>query len=607
MTETSLLSAPWRNAPSDQPIGWRCAAPIPDASAPWSILHGRIGAWQTLLDCLAPSGQRWLLHLRDPFEFAAALIACWERGDSVVLPADDRPETLAGVDRLTKGRLGDVDGAHLAGFDARTPQWGTLDAEGLALSLYTSGSSGDPQRLDKRFAQLEAELAVHARLWPLEGRLVISQVSHQHIYGLLFAILRPLCERAPMAMSLCRYPETLSDWLRRLAETRSPQSFDTLPATLNVPPGAVLISAPPPLERLPRTLDWQEAPQGLCRIHSSGAPLSKAASDHALATLGVAVSEIYGSSETGGIAWRVQQQNICWTPLPGVEVRDDAQGTLWLRSPFLPTADWQRQADRICLEASGFRLLGRVDRILKVGGKRLSLTAMDHALGAYPGVLQARTVNLPERDTRLGAIVQPEPQRIPQDHASRRAMTEALRQHLLGSFESTVIPRYWRFVDAWPSNAQGKLSGALIERLFQDLQNRRLPRWLGVEFEGDERCHVILEVPERLIYLQGHFDAQPVVPGVVILQWVIELAREHLGLQGRFQRLERIKFPQLLLPGDRVALFLSLSAVSDSAASNPARSPGEQDRRLTFTLKGRQATHASGKALFSYTGADDVE
>src|SRR5699024_2966575 len=148
----------------------------------------------------------------------------------------------------------------------------------------------------------------------------------------------------------------------------------------NAPPGAVLISAPPPLERLPVELDWRAAPSVLARIHSSGAPLSETASEHAQGVLGVAVSEIYGSSETGGIAWRQQQRGEHWTPLRGVEVRDDDYGSLWLRSPYLPAPDrWERQADRIAFDDNGFRLLGRADRIIKVGGKRLSLTGMDRA------------------------------------------------------------------------------------------------------------------------------------------------------------------------------------------------------------------------------------
>ncbi|SHF21351.1 Acyl-coenzyme A synthetase/AMP-(fatty) acid ligase [Modicisalibacter ilicicola DSM 19980] len=586
MTEASLLGAPWRTASLDQPAGWRCDAPAASEAVTWRAFHERIGAWQVLLDTLATPGRRWLLHLKDPLEFAAALIACWERGDSVVLPADDRPDTLAGVDRITHARLGDVAKAHLATPRGASPRWGKLNAERLAVSLYTSGSTGDPQRLNKSFAQLDAELATHARLWPLEGRLVISQVSHQHIYGLLFAILRPLCEGAPMAMSLCRYPETLSDWLWRLDRTRRHSQ--------DAPPGAVLISAPPPLERLPREIDWEAAPRVLKRVHSSGAALSWAASEHACELLGVAVSEIYGSSETGGIAWRIQQQGERWMPLAGVEVRDDCHGALWLRSPFLSSGDWQRQADRISLEGDGFRLLGRSDRILKVGGKRLSLTAMDRALGGHPGVVQARTVWLPERDTRLGAIVQLAPERLPHDHAARRDLIETLRRHLLAAFESTVVPRYWRFVDAWPTDTQGKLSGTVVRRLFRDLEDRRVPRWLGVERQDDDHCRMTLEVPERLRYVQGHFDRHPVVPGVVIVQWIVELAREHLGVSGVFQRLERVKFPTLLVPGERVTLSLALT--------HDAR-----DTRLAFTARSPRGTHATGRVVFHAQEVNHVE
>ncbi|SDL17929.1 Acyl-coenzyme A synthetase/AMP-(fatty) acid ligase [Modicisalibacter muralis] len=587
MTDNTLLSAPWRHGMPMHSVAWHADT---GTAVTLNELHARIAAWQTTLDGLAAPGQRWLLHHRDPFDFAAALIALWERGDSAVLPADDRPETLTALDAQTAGRLGDVADGHLPDHGGAKPRWGSLVAGRVAVSLYTSGSSGEPKRIDKTFAQLDAELATHAELWPLEGRLTISQVSHQHIYGLLFAILRPLCEGAPLAGATCRYPETLANWLMRLADARQGDSQ----VQAQVPPGAVLISAPPPLEHLPTELDWRAAPSVLARVYSSGAALSQAASEHAYGVLGVAVSEIYGSSETGGIAWRQQQRGECWTPLPGIEVRDDDHGCLWLRSPYLPSPGiWERQADRIALEGDGFRLLGRVDRIIKVGGKRLSLTGMDRALAAHPEVLQARTLALPRHDTRLGAIVQLRAEHLPVDHASRREMIAALRSKLLGAFEPTVIPRYWRFVESWPTNAQGKLSAELMARLFRDLDDRRQPRWLGVERLGDRQCRVTLEVPERLTYLPGHFDSRPVVPGVVMVQWACELAREHLELVGEFQRLERVKFARLLLPGERVTLTLAITPVAQGA-------------RLDFSLDGRHGAYASGKALFGHS-ADERE
>ena len=79
--------------------------------------------------------------------------------------------------------------------------------------------------------------------------------------------------------------------------------------------------------------------------------------------------EVYGSSETGGIAWRQQQtaHDEKWTPLPNIKWRIDAtEGVLEIRSRHLPDEDWFRTADRaIPVGDDHFMLIGRVDRIVK--------------------------------------------------------------------------------------------------------------------------------------------------------------------------------------------------------------------------------------------------
>ncbi len=567
LSDAPLTSQPWRHVAPSRMAAWDAAAGRPIA---WAELHGRTGAWQRRLDSLAAPGQQWLLHCRSPQDFAAALIALWARGDSAVLPADDRPETLQTLSSRCRAALGDIPGGLVADPAPSPPRWGSVDPTRRALSLYTSGSTGESRRIDKTFAQLDAELAAHARLWPLEGRLVISQVSHQHIYGLLFGILRPLCEGAPLASAACRTPETLGAWLGRLADAPG------------APPGAVLVSAPPPLERLPETALPPAAAGRLARVHSSGAPLSAAASAHARRVLCAPVEEVYGSSETGGIAWRDQHRGETWTPLPGVEVRADDQGGLWLRSPFLETDGWQPQADRIASGPAGFRLLGRADRIVKVGGKRLSLTGMERRLARHPDVLRVHALPLPGRPHRLGAVLQLAPSALPWCRDARRARVAALRDDLAAAYPASLMPRHWRFVATWPTNAQGKLGSAEVARLFRDLDDPRRPRWLGVEAEGPGRCRVTLEVPERLCYLAGHFPDQPVVPGVVLVQWAVTLAEEHLALAGDFRDLARLRFPQPLLPGERATLELALDATPEGP-------------RLAFTLTGRRGCHARGR------------
>lgn len=55
----------------------------------------------------------------------------------------------------------------------------------------------------------------------------------------------------------------------------------------------------------------------------------------------------------------------------------------------------------------------------------------------------------------------------------------------------------------------------------------------------------------------GHFPGDPVLPGVVQVDWAIRLAGVALGPLGAFQGLDRVKFLQPLRPGDPVVLRLA--------------------------------------------------
>ncbi|WP_157956830.1 AMP-binding protein [Salinicola aestuarinus] len=565
MSFRELRARPWRDRSNETPLVW-CPphGDEPGREIALSAWHRRIGAWQALLERHDDGRGAWLLFEPDPVAFSAALIAIWERGEAVILPADNQPET---VRRLAEhgAALGEIPGAPRAGAD-RDPQWTDRPLSEVAVTLFTSGSTGAPQRLVKTFAQLDAELATQAELWPQAGCRVISQVSHQHIYGLFFALMRPLCEDATLVADTCRYPETLNAWLDACAR-------DTKPA--------VVISAPPALSRLPESLAWQPGARSLRHVYSSGAPLARADSDRARALLATPIHEVYGSSETGGIGWRIQQQGEAWTPLPGVHIECDEAQRLWLDSPHIATAGWQRQADRIqrLPDSNDFLLLGRADPVTKIGGKRLSLTAMDQAIVALDGIERAMSLPLQRRELRLAAVVALSPQRVPQHHAEHRALVRDLRRQLAAEFEPALLPRYWRFVSTWPTNAQGKLDAAIRQRLFADLDDRRAPRWLGEEAIADG-FRVTLEVPERCQFLDGHFDGQPVLPGVALVHWAMALANRLFVDPMTFAGVERLRFTSPLLPGDRFTMTLT-------------RRSGTP--KLHLRCEGGRGEHASGR------------
>lgn len=551
-------------------LPWRRALPAVGLPSYWvetTTLSVEVDRWRAWL--ADQPGGAWLLCERDPLTFCSALLALWETGRVAVLSADDRPETLSRIASQIDGQIPQTPTPAPSAAKALPPAPSVLDRRGRALVLFTSGSSGEPLALAKTFEQLEEELEVHAQLWPLsETAAVISQVSHQHIYGLLTGVLHPLCSARPFCSKDCHYPEVLA---QRLSEAQV--------ADLT----ATLVSSPPQLSRLPAHIQWSALGE-LTRVLSSGAPLALEHAVHVEQALNAPVIEIYGSTETGGIAWRQQQSDDIWTPFPGVKVRVD-EGCLAITSAFLEAPqNWWRHPDRVELVNQGFKLMGREDRIVKVAGKRLSLMQMEEAISAIEGVKTARCVELGRADGRLGAIVVISGN-APSEHDHRRKLIQHLRENLSSHFETVTLPRYWRFVDYLPSNAQGKLDRGLIQRLFNDIDDSKSPRWLTETVVSQNARVITLEVPERLIFLDGHFDRFPLVPGVVLVQWAIQLAHQSFGDQARFGGLEQLKFQRPLRPGMRCTLELTLT-----------------EKGLRFAYDSHEGRHAAGRIVL--TGLD---
>lgn len=59
--------------------------------------------------------------------------------------------------------------------------------------------------------------------------------------------------------------------------------------------------------------------------------------------------------------------------------------------------------------------------------------------------------------------------------------------------------------------------------------------------------------------LPGHFPGRPVVPGVLLLDGVIEAATRWLGIPIRVRRLRQAKFIAPLLPGEVARIELELA------------------------------------------------
>lgn len=327
------------------------------------------------------------VHLEDAADLAVALLGAWRAGVRVLLPADLQAQTrqrwAADVDLWLTDQPGD---AHPGDLQQAPMDAAELDLDHCWLSLCTSGSSGEPKRIEKTLRQLSNEVQALEHLWgaDLGPACMIGSVATQHIYGLLFRVLWPLCAGRAFVRRQLAFPEDLQ------RASREQLAF-------------AWVASPALLKRMGDNLDWP-ALSSVRRVFSSGGALPPEAVQSLQQRLGQWPTEIFGSSETGGIAWR--QGGGLWQPFAGVELSQDSDGALLIASPYLPVGHVEHTADAARIAEDGrFELLGRLDRIVKLEEKRISLPMLEHALVTHDWVSEARLGVVQENRASLGALL----------------------------------------------------------------------------------------------------------------------------------------------------------------------------------------------------------
>ncbi|MEW9681120.1 AMP-binding protein [Pseudomonas sp. TE50-2] len=485
--------------------------------------------------------QRLAVHVDDAATLAIALLGAWRAGAEVLLSADLQPQTRtrwqAQVDLWLSDQPGDPQLDDLLGEPLASAD---LDPDQCRISLCTSGSSGEPKRIDKCLRQLGNEVIALEQLWgaSLGDAHILGSVATQHIYGLLFRVLWPLCAGRGFARKAQPFPEDLQ------RASREHPSF-------------AWVASPALLKRMGDNLDWPGL-SSVRRVFSSGGELPAAAAEHLQQRLGQWPTEILGSSETGGIAWR--QGEALWQPFADVELSQDAEGALRIASPYLPAGHVEHSADAVEFASDGrFRLLGRLDRTVKLEEKRISLPMLEQALCSHAWVAEARLGVIEEGRAFLGSLLVPSAEGLHVlRNQGRRALVEGLRAHLAEHCETIALPRRWRLLRQLPYNGQGKLPQAEVTALL--LAARSQAPEVVEQAREDHQLQLRLAVPLDLPCFTGHFPHTPVLPGVVQVDWAIALAAPLLTANLRFAGMEVLKFQQLVRPGDMLQLDLRFEA-----------------------------------------------
>jgi acyl-coenzyme A synthetase/AMP-(fatty) acid ligase/3-hydroxymyristoyl/3-hydroxydecanoyl-(acyl carrier protein) dehydratase len=522
-------------------------------------------------------GGRWLVETEDPYRVAVALLAATLAGTRVALPPNLQAGTLrelaadcarvfvdvgahegetspandaAGaslrMDPLAPGRSG----AALPASDVR------VDRDAVLVELFTSGTSGPGKLVPKALRHLEDEVveleALFGAAVPADASFVATVPAH-HLYGLLFRVLWPLSSKRALDRDRVLLPDEL---LARVAAAAP----------------AVVLSSPAHLRHLAASPRLVEHRGRIAAVFSSGGPLETATALALEAALGSAPIEIFGSTETGGVAFRragAADPSPRWIPFPSVSLELE-DGCLAVASPFVSATEasggdvgprW-RMGDRAERDGEGFRLLGRSDRIAKIGEKSLSLPEIEAALAAHELVEAAAAATWTGRSgPRLSAVVvlsTAGKRRLAEE--GRRAVVGLLGDHLAERWAPVALPRRWRFVDALPVDARGKLAQkALEQELATPVADTLLPLLLSEAREGDDVVRELV-VPRDLAYLEGHYDAFPLVPGAVQIHWVMLAIGSVLGCPVRGERMEAVKFKSVMRPAQRFTMRLRSEA-----------------------------------------------
>lgn len=385
-----------------------------------------------------PNDARCMNLCKDRLNFALGLAATLIRGNVTLLPPSHVPATIDDiaanfgpvyslVDNHAASRHAGID---LACWPVTTPAPQIdpqLVGEQIAIMAFTSGSTGVPSAHARNWqSYVEGAVALRAQLPIDHGSIFVATVPPQHMWGLEASIMLALQSGGAIHSASPLLP---ADICHTLAGISGQRWLVTTPLHLRT-----LLKSGEPLPAITGVL-------------SATAPLEADTAQAFEAQTGATIYEIYGTTETGALATRRPAREHIYRLLPGLKVHLN-EGTPLVHGGHVhhkvALNDTLRKIDE-----HYFVLEGRVTDMIKIAGKRASLSALNLELVAIPGVVDGVFCVPPGDDSnqRLTAFVV-----APQ--LTRADIIAALRKRL----DPLFLPRPLHLVPALPRQPSGKLT-----------------------------------------------------------------------------------------------------------------------------------------------------
>ena len=491
-----------------------------------------------------PNEEIALFH-SDAYIFLVWLLAAWQEGRKVLVPGDKNIALSPSFSGWFK--VGEFDAPDLTGWDVGNEVanrvFSEVDSNFGALGVFTSGSTGEPVRIDKTMRQLENEVDALEFTFgeKIEKDVVFYRsVSHQHFFGMPFGVFWAISRGSMLSRVAIKGGH---EW-----NTSTPQ---------------VLITSPSFLKSIAdNTSQHKNIGSGIRLIFSAGGILEDSIFSIINSITKNRVVDVYGSSETGHIAWRSSPE-MPWQMQEGVEFKKPVEDVLEIKSKFCPSDEWFSTSDLAHLRGNSFEILGRADRIIKIEGIRVSLSQLVASIKESSLVEDCLISDIENgRRAQLGAVLKLSSlglQTLEVD--GRLPLINSLKVSLRSKVNAIAIPRRWRFIEEFPVNSLGKVLKVNIDGIFSE--GLKIPIIISRKVD-ENSIELVLDMLKSLDCFNGHFDDFPVVPGVALIEWAVRAAEVHLVKNYIFSGMSQIKFQKFIKPNQIIRLRLDLNPESMS-------------------------------------------
>lgn len=380
-------------------------------------------------------------------------------------------------------------------------------SEDFLIEFLTSGSTSEPKVIRKKLRNILQEAKTISETFDFSAIQEFNITAPlTHLYGFTFGFAVPYLNEKTICADRISFPEQITKGHSVLIST---PSFLSMIAKYNV----VLPTMP-------------------LYIISAGARFDTIEYFERKTN----VVEIYGSTETGIIAYR-QSSRKKLQLFDKVKIENDV-----VYSPHIYDGEYKLE-DSIQIAEDGLQVLSRKDRVVKIQEKRVSLYEIEKYINQSNYVSESFVLKNSEK---LACVCVLNNNGVDEFlKLGKVEFVKKMKKDLRANLD--IVPQKWKFVDKIPKNNMGKMNLEYMKDLF----GVRLSLPLVI---SREKTMLDLIFHRDCNFFKGHFKDYPIVPGVVQLYYASFYIKELFGYKVDVGQLKKIKFSNIIKPDKKISL-----------------------------------------------------